>query len=149
MQLSHINWYKRGNQEDVAKRVASLIPLQTNCLSEIRFQAAESDAQILDEHFLRTGQLLGPLHGLPISLQDRFNIEGLESACGYVSWLGERKDGASEGVLIKRLRRLGAIFFVKTNVPMSMLVGLSLILPLIPQIRLTRTGFRWEKRVTI
>jgi Asp-tRNA(Asn)/Glu-tRNA(Gln) amidotransferase A subunit family amidase len=140
---------KKASQEVMTERVRSLIPLQTNCLSEIRFQAAETDAQRLDEHFLRTGQLLGPLHGLPISLQDKFNVEGLESACGYVSWLGERKDGASEGVLIKRLRHLGAIFFVKTNVPMSMLVGLYIILLLIPCVRLTQTRFRWERRVTI
>lgn len=127
----------------------SLIPLQTNCLSEIRFQAAEKDAQTLDEHFLRTGQVLGSLHGLPISLQDRFNIEGVESACGYVSWLGERKDETSEGVLVKRLRCLGAIFFVKTNVPMSMLVGLSLAPSLMSRTRLIRPRFRWERRVTI
>lgn len=92
-------------------------------MSEIRFLAAEKDAKALDEQFLQTGQTIGPLHGLPVSLKDRFNIEGLESACGYVSWLGDRKVEASEGVLVKRLRRMGAILFVKTNVPMSMLVG--------------------------
>lgn len=85
--------------------------------------AAEQQAKALDESFLRTGQTVGPLHGLPVSLTDRFNIEGLESACGYVSWLGEKKDESCEGVLVKRLRRMGAVFFVKTNVPMSMLVG--------------------------
>ena len=84
---------------------------------------AEQRAKALDESFLRTGQTAGPLHGLPVSLKDRFNIEGLESACGYVSWLGEKKGENSEGVLVKRLRRMGAVFFVKTNVPMSMLVG--------------------------
>ena len=91
-------------------------------MAEIRFLEAENDAKALDEHLLRTGQTVGPLHGLPISIKDRFNIEGLESACGYVSWLGDKKDSASEGVLVKRLRRLGVVFFVKTNVPMSMLV---------------------------
>lgn len=99
-----------------------LISLQTNCLSEIAFVSAEQRARELDEHLLRTGQLIGPLHGLPVSMKDRFNIEGLESACGYVSWLGKTKDAESEGVLVKALRRTGAIFFVKTNVPMSMLV---------------------------
>ena len=94
-------------------------------MSEIRFQDAENDAKALDEHFLRTGQTIGPLHGLPVSLKDRFNVKGLESACGYVSWLGDRKNASSEGVLVKRLRRMGAILFVKTNVPMSMLVSTS------------------------
>ena len=85
--------------------------------------AAEQRAKALDESFLRSGQTVGALHGLPVSLTDRFNVEGLESACGYVSWLGENKDEDSEGVLVKRLRRMGAVCFVKTNVPMSMLVG--------------------------
>lgn len=85
--------------------------------------AAEQRAKALDESFLRTGQTVGPLHGLPVSLKDRFNIEGLESACGYVSWLGKEKSENDEGILVKRLRRMGAVFFVKTNVPMSMLVG--------------------------
>lgn len=92
-------------------------------MSEVAFNAAEQRAQELDEYFFRTGQLIGPLHGLPISMKDRFNIEGLETACGYVSWLGKRKCADSEGVLVKTLRHAGAILFVKTNVPMSMLVS--------------------------
>ena len=91
-------------------------------MSEIAFASAEQRARELDEYLLRTGQLVGPLHGLPVSLKDRFHIEGLEAACGYISWLGEKKDAESEGVLVKILRRTGAVFFVKTNVPMSMLV---------------------------
>ncbi len=86
---------------------------------------------------MRAGQVVGPLHGLPISLQDRFNIDGLESACGYVSWLGNKKDADSESVLVKRLRRMGAVFFVTTNVPMSMLVSAAILLPLDAQHCLT------------
>jgi len=55
-------------------------------------------------------------------MKDRFNLEGLDSACGYVSWVGKKKDSNNEGALVKSLRGLGAVFFVKTNVPMSMLV---------------------------
>ncbi|KAF6223327.1 hypothetical protein HO133_000169 [Letharia lupina] len=101
---------------------ASVAHQLTNCLSEICFVAAEQRAKALDESFLRTGQTVGPLHGLPVSLKDRFNIDGLESACGYVSWLGKEKSENDEGILVKRLRRMGAVFFVKTNVPMSMLL---------------------------
>ncbi len=127
MQQSHTNWYIRDCQGNLFAHITSLILLQTNCLSEIRFLAAEHEAEVLDEHFLQTGQPVGPLHGLPVSLQDRFNVGGLESACGYVSWLGDQKDGLREGVLVNRLRRMGAVLFVKTNVPMSMLVGIALL----------------------
>lgn len=115
------------NSTDLLRRLVSLTTLQTNCLSEIRFLEAEKDAKAVDDHFIRTGQTVGPLHGLPISMKDRFNIDGLETGCGYVSWLGQKKDSESEGTLVKILRRLGAIFFVKTNVPMSMLVSASSI----------------------
>ena len=103
---------------------------------------------VLDEHLDQTGQTIGPLHGLPISLQDRFNVEGLESACGYVSWLGDQKDGASEGVLVKSLRRMGAILFVKTNVPMSMLVSALIRKRIVALPLLTQKRVRWEKLIT-
>ncbi|MCJ1436725.1 hypothetical protein MMC27_006107 [Xylographa pallens] len=92
-------------------------------LVEICFIAAERQAEELDEYLYQTGRTLGPLHGLPVSLKDRFNINGLESACGYISWLGQKKDLGAEGTLVRKLRQLGAVFFVKTNVPMSMLMG--------------------------
>ncbi|KAH6666655.1 amidase signature domain-containing protein [Halenospora varia] len=102
---------------------AALAHQLTNCLSEICFVAAEERAKWLDDYLLANGRTIGPLHGLPISFKDRFNIEGLESACGYASWLGEKKNLESEGVLVRSLRNMGAVFFVKTNVPMSMLMG--------------------------
>jgi amidase len=93
-----------------------------NCLSEVFFEAAEARARELDDYFQRYGKPVGPLHGLPVSLKDRFHIRGLESACGYVSWLGSKKTAEDEGVLVQRLRQLGAVLYVKTNIPMSMLV---------------------------
>lgn len=53
---------------------------------------------------------------------DRYNIEGLESACGFVSWLGSFKKVEDEGTMVQKLRHLGAVVFCKTNVPMSMMV---------------------------
>ena len=79
-------------------------------------------AQELDEHFRHTNVPIGPLHGLPISLQDRFHVAGLASACGYVSWIEDHKHLEDEGALVQTLRQLGAVFFAKTNVPTSLLV---------------------------
>jgi amidase len=104
------------NIEDV------LICLLTNCLSEIFFKSAEKRAEQLDEHFALYGRTVGPLHGLPVSLKDRFRVEGIETACGYVGWLGRKEDASRESRLVKKLKHLGAILFVKTNVPMSLLV---------------------------
>jgi amidase len=95
----------------------------TNCLSEICFGAAEQRAVELDLAFQQSRQTVGPLHGLPISLKDRFNVNGLESASGYVSWIGDIKTLEDEGLLVRKLQDAGAIIFVKTNVPTSMLIG--------------------------
>lgn len=94
-----------------------------NCLSEIFFEAAEKQAIELDDHFKRFRKPVGPLHGLPVSLKDVFRVEGVETACGYVSWLGKKEDAASQSLLVKELKELGAVLFVKTNVPMSLLVS--------------------------
>ena len=45
----------------------------------------EEQVTALDEYRARPGRTVGLLHGLPISLKDRFHVVGLESACGYVS----------------------------------------------------------------
>lgn len=77
----------------------------------------------IDDHYQRTGQTIGPFHGLPVSFKDRIDIAGLDSACGYVSWIGCKKNEQDEGTLVRKLRAAGAVFFVKTSVPMSMLMG--------------------------
>jgi len=94
----------------------------TNCLTEIFFESANRRAIELDEYFISHGASSGPLHGLPVSLKDRFHLRGLDSTCGYVSWINHHMTSEDEGTLIKELRELGAVFFVKTNVPMSMVV---------------------------
>jgi len=96
---------------------------KTNCLSEIHFESAYKRAQELDTYWREHRCTIGPLHGLPVSVTDRFNVEGLETACGFTSWLGRIKTDKDEGVLIRTLRRLGAVVFCKTNVPMSMMVS--------------------------
>lgn len=83
----------------------------TKCLSEIRFQSASKYARELDGYWREHRRPIGPLHGLPISVMDRFYVDGLESACGLASWLGQIKNADDEGVLIKTLRKLGAIVF--------------------------------------
>lgn len=55
---------------------------QTNCLTEIFFDRAVTRAQELDKYLKRTGKPVGPLHGLPISLKDQFDIVGIDSTMG-------------------------------------------------------------------
>lgn len=40
-----------------------------NCLADIDFVGAIADARRLDLHFQSTGKIVGPLHGLPVSIK--------------------------------------------------------------------------------
>lgn len=95
---------------------------QTNCLSEVIFTQALADAEALDTAYKREGKVVGPLHGLPVSLKDQFRVRDTETSLGYVGWLGKKETAESESWVVQRLRELGAIVFVKTNVPSSLMV---------------------------
>ncbi|KAI0365222.1 general amidase [Pilatotrama ljubarskyi] len=90
-----------------------------NCLTEIFVERALARAAELDEHLKRTGQVAGPLHGLPISLKDQICIKGLEATMGYASWVGKYSD--HDAVMTQILYECGAIPFVMTNVPQTLL----------------------------
>ena len=73
-------------------------------------EAREKDRQV------REGDLLGPLHGLPMTVKDGFNVQGLISSNGHP---GYRKYRATEDAeLVKRLKQAGAIIIGKTNLPL-------------------------------
>ncbi|KAJ3910090.1 general amidase [Lentinula edodes] len=91
----------------------------TNCLTEIFVERALFRAAELDDHLRKTGAVVGPLHGLPVSLKDQINIKGLESCMGYVSWVGTYAERNS--VLADILDNAGAVLFVKTNVPQTLM----------------------------
>jgi len=73
----------------------------------------------LDDHLNRTGTVVGPLHGLPVSLKDQINIKGLEACIGYVSWIGQPAE--QNAVITDILESVGAVPFVKTNVPQTLM----------------------------
>lgn len=85
------------------------------------FDEAIERAKQLDDHFKQTGKAVGPLHGLPISLKDNFNIIGKTSATGFCAWADEPMK--QESTIVKVLRDLGAVAYVKTNVPTAMMIA--------------------------
>lgn len=93
-----------------------------NCVTEVNYAAAISRAQELDDHLKSTGKTVGPLHGLPISVKDSFNIEGLQSTIGCVSRL-DRPLADSNTPLVQILLNLGAVIHVKTNVPQGIITS--------------------------
>ncbi|KAL5350792.1 hypothetical protein ACLOAV_004363 [Pseudogymnoascus australis] len=106
------------------------INLNVNCLHEIFFKAAIADAQRLDDYYAKHNAPIGPLHGLPISLKDQFHVRGVETTMGYVGWIntfegvkGTGKERVFESEMVRELRALGAVLYVKTAVPHTLMHG--------------------------
>ncbi|BCS27815.1 general amidase GmdB [Aspergillus puulaauensis] len=101
---------------------AAIAQQLTSCLTEHWFDKAIERAQFLDEYLQREKKVLGPLHGLPISIKDSFCVEGIQSTVGYVSLL-QKEPESHNSVLVEMLLDLGAVLYVKTNIPQTMMTG--------------------------
>ncbi|OQO11605.1 hypothetical protein B0A48_03332 [Cryoendolithus antarcticus] len=103
---------------------------KTNCLTEVCFAAAIERAQALDAHLKTTGDVMGPLHGVPVSLKDQFDLKGIDSTIGYVGRVS--KPATANAWIVDVLERLGAVIIAKTNLPQSIMVNLAHADPLNP-----------------
>ncbi|PKY08623.1 fatty-acid amide hydrolase [Aspergillus campestris IBT 28561] len=97
---------------------ASIAHQLTRCLTEPLFDRALTRAQHLDAHLRRTSTPIGPLHGLPITLKDTFNITGVDSSLGLAALAFQ--PASADAPLVTLLESLGAIIIAKTNVPQTM-----------------------------
>lgn len=63
---------------------------------------------------------MGPLHGVPMTLKDQFDVRGYDSTLGYVG--RAFKPAAQDSVLVALLKEMGAIIIAKSNLPQSIMV---------------------------
>ncbi|MDQ8707196.1 amidase [Streptomyces sp. LHD-70] len=86
-----------------------------NAVVTLDAERARAAAGAADAHLARTGEPLGPLHGLTMTVKDAFETEGLRTTCGsdaFAEHVPERDADA-----VARLRAAGAIVLGKTNTP--------------------------------
>ncbi|KAL6708841.1 hypothetical protein ACN47E_002248 [Coniothyrium glycines] len=114
------SWSTEEVTKSFCKRAAAAHQL-TNCLTDVFFDEAIQQAKALDEHIQRTGRTKGPLHGLPISLKDNFNIKGKDSTVGFTSLVDTPAE--YNATLVDILEELGAVRYCKTNVPTAMMIA--------------------------
>ncbi|KAG8881141.1 hypothetical protein FRB97_009837 [Tulasnella sp. 331] len=91
-----------------------------NCVTEIFFEAGFERAAQLDEHLKETGEVVGPLHGLPVSIKDHILVKGLDTSTGYISWVN-KSVADKDAVVVDILRKAGAVLYVKTANPQTLL----------------------------
>lgn len=85
-----------------------------NAVVTLDADRARSAAEAADAATAR-GESHGPLHGLPITIKDAIEVEGVRSTGGAVELTDHVP--AHDAVAVARLKAAGAIVFGKTNVP--------------------------------
>lgn len=91
----------------------------TNAITEVMFDAARERARSLDAAFAKTGQVVGPLHGVPMTVKDTFDVAGYDTTLGFTRWIGAPASKNANAVDL--LLNAGVIIFAKTNVPQTLL----------------------------
>ncbi|EGN91867.1 hypothetical protein SERLA73DRAFT_118072 [Serpula lacrymans var. lacrymans S7.3] len=90
----------------------------TACLTDYFLDEGIAQAKELDAYFKREGKVIGPLHGLPISIKDHIPVRGRWGSGGFLSNV---ELSAEDCDMTRILRSLGAVFYVKTNQPQSIM----------------------------
>ncbi|KAJ9197293.1 fatty-acid amide hydrolase [Paecilomyces variotii] len=90
-----------------------------NFATEFMADDAIARAKELDEHFKKTGKLVGPLHGVPISVKEHIGHKGRICHTGYVAWI--KNIAPEDALLVQLLKNAGAVFHVRTNQPQSLM----------------------------
>ena len=91
--------------ERLNPHVNAIVALQDR--ATLLSQARERDAQIA------RGDLIGPLHGLPLAVKDRAPVKSIPMTNG--SPILKDFVPSSDSAMVERLRKAGAIFIGKTN----------------------------------
>ncbi|KAJ5175366.1 amidase [Penicillium canariense] len=90
-----------------------------NFATEFLADEAIARAQELDKHYKQTGQLVGPLHGVPISVKEHIGFKNKTCNTGYVAYID--KVATEDAHLLRLLANAGAVFHVRTNQPQSLM----------------------------
>lgn len=97
----------------ILDRVAEFNP-QINSIVSLAKERALKRAEEADRALARD-EAWGPLHGVPCTVKDQFEVAGLVTTCGlkiYSAYVPE-----SDAVVVRRLKAAGAVIIGHTNVP--------------------------------
>jgi amidase len=81
------------------------------------FERARAAARAADAR-LAAGETAGPLHGVPMTIKDSYDVSGLPTTWGIP--LFKDNVASRDAEVVARLKRAGAVFLGKTNVPFSL-----------------------------
>lgn len=93
----------------------------TNFATEFMNADALEDAAELDAHFKATGEIKGPLHGIPISTKEHIEHKGRIAHSAYVALIDNVAE--EDALIVQYFKNAGAVFHVRTNEPQSVMVS--------------------------
>ncbi|KAL8726497.1 MAG: hypothetical protein Q9181_006034, partial [Wetmoreana brouardii] len=93
-------------------KVAIRAHAKTNCLTEVMINPGA-------EKWIEDVNLKGPLAGIPVSLKDSIIVGGFDTSVGYSRNTG--KPSPRDGTMVRILKDAGAVPYVKTNLPITLL----------------------------
>ncbi len=90
---------------------------QINAVVVRDFERGREAAKAADDALARDEDL-GPLHGVPMTIKEAYDIEGLPTTWGIPEY--QDNIASSDAESVRRLKGAGAVFFGKTNVPLNL-----------------------------
>ncbi|KAL8718180.1 MAG: hypothetical protein Q9225_004658 [Loekoesia sp. 1 TL-2023] len=93
-------------------KIAVKAHAKTNCLTEVMINRGA-------EKWIEDVNLKGPLAGIPVSLKDSIAVGGFDVSVGYSRNIG--KPYTDDGIMVRILKDAGAVPYVKTNLPITLL----------------------------
>ncbi|KAL8949243.1 MAG: hypothetical protein Q9222_004632 [Ikaeria aurantiellina] len=93
-------------------KIAVKAHAKTNCLTEVMINPGA-------EKWVEDTNFKGPLAGIPVSLKDSIAVGGFDVSVGYSRNTG--KPYGQDGTIVRILKDAGAVPYVKTNLPISLL----------------------------
>ena len=94
-------------------RVETFNP-RLNAIVTLRAEDALTDAKEADE-IIKRGGALGPLHGVPVTIKDCFEMKGVRTTAGSKALADYVPD--RDAAVVERMRAAGAVILGHTNVP--------------------------------
>ncbi|MGH3516603.1 MAG: amidase family protein [Haloechinothrix sp.] len=89
-----------------------------NAVVAVDLDRARDEAQAVDDARAR-GEELGPLAGLPMTIKDGFDVDGLPAVSGHPAF-ADRPPNCADADVVAAARAAGAIVWGKTNVPLML-----------------------------
>src|SRR6185312_4145358 len=88
-----------------------------NAVIATTLESARQRADAADEALAR-GEVWGPLHGVPLTVKESYDVAGLPTTWGVPEF--KNSSAARNALAVDRLLAAGAVLFGKTNVPLML-----------------------------